>query len=83
MVDDEVARLREVPYAIWREAIGSVREKTTTGRDSRDYLLTVTADWARRGAEDIRVTVTLSGTGAHLRRELLHQDFLISPDRSR
>lgn len=80
LVEDEIARLREVPYAIWRDAIGVTREKTMTGRDGREYVVTVTADWARRGAEDIRIAVTLSIIAARVRRALLEQDFVVGPD---
>ena len=79
LVEDEIARLREVPYAVWRDAIGVTREKTVTGRDSREYILSVAANWARRGAEDIRVTITLSGS-AQIRRALLQQEFFVAPD---
>ncbi len=80
LVEDEIARLREVPYTIWREAIGVCREKTVTGRDSREYLVTITAEWIRQGAEEIRVMVTLSSTSAHMRRSLLQEDFVIGPN---
>ena len=78
MVEDELARLREVPYGIWREAVGVPRVKTVTGRDGKQYTLTVSADWVRRGTEDIRVVVTLGGHG--LRRAPFQQAFVVTPD---
>ena len=78
MVEDEVARLRELPYVIWREAIGMPRIKTVTGRDSREYTMTVSSDWVRRGSQDIRVTVALAEAGR--RRTLVEHGFVITPD---
>ncbi|HSL20683.1 MAG TPA: hypothetical protein VK886_04045 [Vicinamibacterales bacterium] len=78
MVEDELARLRELPYGIWRETMGVPRVKTVTGRDSREYTMTVTSDWVRGGSDDIRVTVTLAP--ARRRRTLLEQSFVITPD---
>jgi hypothetical protein len=78
VLEDEVARLREVPYTVWREAIGVPRVKSITGRDDREYALTVTAEFDRGDTQNIRVTVTLGGSG--LRHPPLQQAFAISPD---
>lgn len=78
MIEDEIARLREVSHAVWREAIGVPRAKKIMGRDSREYTVTVFAEWVRRGSEDIRVTASLSGPG--LRRSALQEAFVITPD---
>ena len=78
MVEDELARLRDLPYSVWRAAVGTPRVKQIVGRDNRTYTLTVDAGWARRESEDIHVTVTLNGPG--LRRSRLRQGFTISPD---
>ena len=78
MVEDEVAQLRDVPYAVWRDVIGVPQEKTITGRDQKDYTITVTAEFVGRGTGDIRVTVVLDGPG--LRRSPVQQAFVITPD---
>jgi hypothetical protein len=77
MVEDEVAHLREIPYAVWREAVGIRRVKTLTGRDNKEYTATVTVEF-ERGTPDIRVTVTVGGPG--LRRAPLQQAFVVSAD---
>lgn len=63
LLDDEVARLREVPYLVWRDAIGLRRTKAVVGRDQKTYTVTVIADWEHQGSEEIRVTLTLDGQG--------------------
>lgn len=78
MIEDEVARLREVSHAVWREAIGVPRVKKITGRDSREYTVTVVAEWVQRGSDHIRVTASLASPG--LRRSVLRQAFVITPD---
>jgi hypothetical protein len=78
MIEDEVVRLRELPYTLWRDALGVPRAKEVVGRDSRTYRVTVTADWARQGAQDIRVTVRLTRPGSH--RTLAEEGFTITPD---
>jgi hypothetical protein len=78
MVEDELAHLRELPYSVWRSAVGLPRVKQIVGRDNRNYTLTVAADWARRGSEDIHVSVTLTGPGVG--RSRVRQGFTISPD---
>ena len=78
MVEDELARLREVPYSVWHDAVGVPRSKQITGRDGRVYTVSIVADWSRRQSEDITVTMTLTGPG--LRRTPAQERFTISPD---
>jgi hypothetical protein len=80
MVEDELERLRQIPYSVWRDAIGLPRTKDITGRDDRIYTLTVLADWASGSQDDIRVTLSLSGPGR--RRGAVRQTFVISPPRT-
>jgi hypothetical protein len=77
MVEDEIAQLRDLPYGLWQEAIGSPMTKVITGRDNRNYTIKVTAGWNGRGSEDIRVTVTL--VGGALKRRLHEESFVITP----
>jgi hypothetical protein len=78
MVEDELSRLREIPYSVWRDVVGVARTKQVTGRDNRVYTVTVLADWARSQSEYITVTLTLSGGG--LRRSRIQERFTISPE---
>lgn len=78
VLEDEVQKLRELPYSLWREVIASPLRRTVTGRDDRPYRLTVTATWAEQGSEFIRVAVKLQS--AALRRTLVEDSFIITPD---
>ncbi len=78
VLDEEMARLHELPYAVWRDVRKAPITKTVTGRDNRSYRLTVTADFDR-GTENIRVVLSLSSTGL-LRRGRIRQDFVITPE---
>ena len=77
VLDDEMSRLREVPYSLWMDVLKKPVHKTVTARDNKDYLLTVTADVASDGSGDIHVTMSLASTGL-LRRGLLRQTFTIT-----
>ncbi len=78
VLQDELERLRDLPYSVWREVIASPLTRTATGRDGKTYQLRVTADWAAPGSEDIRVSVALRSST--LRRSLLTESFVITPD---
>jgi hypothetical protein len=78
VLDDEIARLHELPYSVWRDVRSKAITKTVKGRDERLYRLIVTAEFVG-DTEDIRVTVSLSKTGL-LRRGIIRQDFVITPD---
>ena len=78
VLEQEVARLRELPYGLWREMLTRDVTKTATGRDNRPYRVRITARWAHEGSEDIRVTAILQSSG--LRRSLMRQDFVVTPE---
>lgn len=78
VLEDELIRLRELPYSLWRELLGHPMAKRATGRDRRSYRIKTTAQWARPGSESIRVTATLES--AALRRRLVRLSFVITPD---
>src|SRR5690349_14154840 len=42
VLEDEIARLRELPYSLWRDVIGQEVVKIARGRDERAYRLRVT-----------------------------------------
>jgi len=77
VLDDEVEKLRELPYTLWREVVHTPMTRVVSGRDGRTYRLNVRAAYAGRGSEDIRVTVSL--LSPVLRRRLLRSGFVISP----
>jgi len=70
--------LRELPYSLWRQVLSRPMTKATRGRDNRSYRVRTTAKYVQEGADDIRVTVVLE-SGA-LRRHLMRQSFVITPD---
>ena len=78
VLDEEVARLRELPYALWREMLSRDVTKSATGRDNRPYRVRVRAERLRDGSDDIRVTAILESPG--LRRSLMRQGFVITPE---
>lgn len=78
VLQDEIERLRDLPYSLWREVIASPLTRTATGRDGKSYRVRVRADWAAPGSENIRVSVGLRSS--RLRRSVLTESFVISPD---
>ena len=77
VLDDEMARLREVPYSLWMDVLEKPISKVITARDNRPYRLRVTAELTLDGSDDIRVTMSL-GRATILRRGLMHQTFTIT-----
>ena len=78
VLEAEIARLRELPYSLWREVVGQEVVKTALGRDERTYRLRVTAGWVQPGHDDIRIVVRLETLTLH--RVLLRQSFVITPE---
>ena len=78
ILEDEVSKLRELPYSLWRGMLSREMTKTATGRDNRPYRVRVTAEWLREGSDDIRITAVLESPG--FRRGLMRQGFVITPD---
>jgi len=77
VLDDEMARLREVPYSLWKDVLRKPISKVVKARDNKPYLLRVTADLAADGSDDICVTMSL-GRASILRRGLMRQTFTIT-----
>ena len=77
VLDDEMARLREVPYSLWKDVLKRPISKVVKARDNRPYLLRVTAELAADGSEDICVTMSLGRAGI-IRRGLMNQTFTIT-----
>ena len=77
VLDDEMARLRDIPYSSWRTVLGKPSSKLVTARDDKPYRLRVTADLAQDGSEDIHVTLSLT-RASMIRRGPLRQGFTIT-----
>ena len=78
LIEEELAKLREVPHSFWLDVIGKPMGKTARARDNRAYRIRTTVDWAEPGSDDIRVTVALET--AALGRRLQSQSFVLTPD---
>jgi hypothetical protein len=79
VLDDEMARLREIPYTLWKDILKKPISKIVTGRDNNPYVLRVTADLSPDGSGDIRVSMSLARDRL-LRRGLMRQTFTITPE---
>jgi hypothetical protein len=79
-LDDEMTRLRAVPYVLWQQVIDAPVRKNVTARDNRTYELRVSAEFVR-GSRDIRVTMSLARPTL-FRRRLIRQSFVVGPDNS-
>src|SRR5687768_10931142 len=60
VLDEEMARLREIPYSLWRNILENPISKVVNGRDDKPYLVRVTAELRHGGSGDIHVTMTLA-----------------------
>jgi hypothetical protein len=78
VLDEEMARLQEIPYSVWRDAIRKPITKQVTARDNKSYRLTVHAEFVHKDRGDIRVTLLLAKSGL-VHRRLLRQSFVITP----
>ena len=77
VLDDDMARLREVPYSLWKDVLEKPISKIVKARDNKPYLLRVTADLSPDGSGDIRVTMSLARPRI-IRRGLMRQTFTIT-----
>ena len=77
VLDDEMARLREIPYSLWQDILKKPISKIVTARDDKPYLLRVTAELSPDGSGDIRVSMSLA-RARMIRRGLMRQTFTIT-----
>jgi hypothetical protein len=77
VLDDEMARLREIPYSLWKGMLKKPISKVVKARDNKPYLLRVTAEMAQDGSEDIHVVMSLARAGI-IPRGLMRQTFTIT-----
>ena len=59
VLDDAMAELRCFPHEVLRRIVEQPLKKKVRGRDQKLYGLSVTADWAAPGSEDLEVVVRL------------------------
>jgi hypothetical protein len=57
VLDAEIAELRNLPPSLWRAVIETPMAKTATGRDGKNYRVTVEAE--AKADDGIRVSVTV------------------------
>jgi len=77
VLDDEMARLREVPYSLWKDVLKKPISKVVNARDNKPYLLRVTAELAHDGSGDIHVSMSMARASV-IRRGLMCQTFTIT-----
>jgi len=77
VLDDEMARLREVPYSLWKDVLKQPISKVVKARDNKPYRLRVTAELTHDGSEDIVVSMSMARAGI-IRRGLIRQTFIIT-----
>jgi len=79
VLDEEMSRLREIPYSIWLDVMAHPISKVVKGRDNKPYRVRVTAGYAPDSADDIRVTLSLA-RATFFRRGLMRQTFVITKE---
>jgi hypothetical protein len=77
VLDEEMARLREVPYSLWHDVVRTPISKVANGRDNRPYRVRVSAEVVPDGSGDIRVTVSLARDSL-FRRHWMRQSFVVT-----
>ena len=78
-LDDEMGRLRDLPYSVWHDLINTPMARNLTARDGREYRVDLSADWVFPGSSDIRVTLTLTPVRGWRKRSL-SESFVITPE---
>jgi hypothetical protein len=79
VLDEEMARLRNLPYTFWKDLVGGSISKSVMGRDNKTYRVTVTPEPLAGTDGDIRISLSLA-RDALFRRRLLRQEFVITRD---
>jgi hypothetical protein len=79
VLEDETARLRDVPYSLWLDVLRHPISKVVTAHDSKDYLLRVTARVIQDGSEDIEVTLSIARDSL-IHRAAMRHTFTITRD---
>jgi hypothetical protein len=79
VLDEEMSRLREIPYSLWLDVMAHPISKVVKGRDNKAYRVRVTAAYAPDSSDDIRVTLSLA-RATFIRRGLMRQTFVITKE---
>lgn len=77
VLDEALGQLRDLPYSLWREVIGTPMRRTVLSRDSHPYELTIRAELT--SDDNVRVTVSMKSRGL-LGRTILRDGFVITPE---
>jgi len=81
LIDAELRRLFELPYAELIKMIGTPETKQVKGEDGISYQVEIEAIWDINRAEDVRVMVSIDDGGWRALVPLT-QDFVMRPDGS-
>ncbi len=66
MLGEEFEQLRELPYTIWRELVGTSKVKVIQGPDGRTYRVQASPTWSDPPSSDVLVVVSLRSGGRSL-----------------
>ncbi len=81
LLDAELRRLFELPYAELLKLIGAPETKQVIGEDGISYQIEIEAIWDIHRDEDVRVIVAVDDGGWRVLKPLT-QDFVMRPDGS-
>jgi hypothetical protein len=81
LIDAELRRLLELPYAELINLIETPETKLVVGEDGKSYQLEIAAIWDIARGEDVRVIVSVDDGGWRAFKPLT-QDFVMRPDGS-
>ena len=81
LIDAELRRLQELPYADLCALIGKVETKELVGEDGKRYQLEIEAFWDSKKGADIRLIVAADDGGWRAFKPLTG-DFIMRPDGS-
>ncbi len=66
ILGEEFEQLRELPYTIWRELVGTSKIKAIQGPDGRNYRVQASPTWSDPPSSDVLVVVSLRSSGRSL-----------------
>ena len=81
LINAELARLRNLPYADLTALIGNVETKEVVGEDGKTYQLEIQAFWDSKRDGDVLVMVAADDGGWRAFKPLT-DDFIMRPDGS-
>jgi hypothetical protein len=81
LIDAELRRLRQLPYAELIKRVGTPDTKQVAGEDGNSYQLEIEAIWDITRGEDVRVIVSADDGGWRVLKPFTG-DFIMRPDGS-